>query len=64
MQNIIEVLSELGNQLRNPSSDFNLQNAIRVAEQENPWFTKAFITDTLTHWGSILTKENLETFVS
>ena len=44
--------------------DNELEDIIRISENENPWFTKDYQKLALKDWSDLLTKENLERWLS
>lgn len=63
MQEKIVALSQFGALISEPETHDDIMQDILRAEQENPWFTKSFCIKTLTHWGKLLSLENLSEFV-
>ncbi len=64
MQRKLIALSRLGSLLSEPETHDDIMRDIIRAEQENPWFTKAFIIKNLKYWGRLLTPENLNDFLN
>lgn len=46
------------------SWDIKLEECIQLAEQQNTWFVKDNVLFALKQWGKLLTKENLDNFLS
>jgi len=65
-------LDQLGELLRNYTGNklpFNtetghLENAVQEAFRANPWFTPEHIRFALSHWGNLLHKKNLESWIN
>jgi len=64
MQEKMIAISKLGEILSQPEAHDDIMQDILRAEQENPWFTKSFCIQTLTHWGKLLSLSNLSEFVN